>query len=448
MEKSIAVISQALKEIVTTKAKQFADETGFVKRNRKVGGADFVQSLLFGWWQEPEISLRGLTQVMSRCDVSISPAGLTQRFGKESAELMRRLLTEVSQKRLTLEAEPDLPVLRQFSAVIVEDSSVISLPEALIDTWKGYGKGRAGLKCYVRWDVLTGTLEGPVLTDAKNNDRHSPFAVASLPARCLYLADLGFFSQDRLKEMQEHPDSEPRYAITRMQSTTGVYAENGARLDLRTILPKEVGQARELKVLVGKHAQVPMRLILVRVPKEVGEERRERLLTIAKEHHRQASADCLALADWSLLLTNVPATMLGVEEILICYRQRWQIELLFKLWKSAGLVDEWRTTKKKPFRILTEIYAKLCAMVIQQWFVQAGCWNDPHRSFFQAADLLRREANRVMMALREGRLEPTVASLLRQLRMAGGRLSHRKTHPGSDQLLASRTLDWPLSVLT
>ena len=43
----------------------------------------------------------------------------------------------------------------------------------------------------------------------------------------------------------------------------------------------------------------------------------------------------------------------------------YNIELLFKLWKSQGRVDESRSTK--PWRILCEVYAKLLAMLVQHW---------------------------------------------------------------------------------
>jgi hypothetical protein len=57
-----------------------AREVGFVERDRVISGADFVQSLILGWLQEPEITLDGLTQVLERRQVSISASGLSQRF--------------------------------------------------------------------------------------------------------------------------------------------------------------------------------------------------------------------------------------------------------------------------------------------------------------------------------------------------------------------------------
>jgi IS4 transposase len=69
------------------------------------------------------------------------------------------------------------------------------------------------------------------------------------------------------------------------------------------------------------------------------------------------SAARLRLADWTILLTNVPPELPSVEEALVLARCRWQIELLWKLWKQHGKIDTW--CSEKPYRILTEIYAKL-----------------------------------------------------------------------------------------
>lgn len=147
-----------------------------------------------------------------------------------------------------------------------------------------------------------------------------------------------------------------------MQGNTGLWLRNGHKLDLRGVLPVQVGEARELGVLVGKHARLPMRLILVRVPKEAADQRRERLRADAKDHGREPSAESLYLADWTILLTNVPRRLLLLPEVLVCARLRWQIERLFRLWKEDGQIDEWRS--KKPYRVLTELYAKICAMLI------------------------------------------------------------------------------------
>ncbi len=96
----------------------------------------------------------------------------------------------------------DVALLRRFSAVVVEDSSSVMLPAELAHLWRGCGghKGTSAamVKLFVRWDVLNGKLEGPRLTDGRHSDSKSPFNEDDLPAGGLYLADLGFFSQERL----------------------------------------------------------------------------------------------------------------------------------------------------------------------------------------------------------------------------------------------------------
>jgi len=85
-----------------------------------------------------------------------------------------------------------------------------------------------------------------------------------------------------------------------------------------------------------------------------------------------------------MVVTNVPRARLSLPEALVLLRLRWQVERLFRLWKEQGQIDEWRT--KNPWRILCEFYGKLTAMLIQQWLIQEGCWQDPWRSLVKAAE--------------------------------------------------------------
>jgi hypothetical protein len=65
----------------------------------------------------------------------------------------------------------------------------------------------------------------------------------------------------------------------------------------------------------------------------------------------------LALADWIVVLTTATPQQASAAQIGTLMRLRWQIELLFKLWKDQGKLDE--TRGWKPERIEGEWYAKL-----------------------------------------------------------------------------------------
>lgn len=73
----------------------------------------------------------------------------------------------------------------------------------------------------------------------------------------------------------------------------------------------------------------------------------------------------LAWLEWSIFITNVPQEWLTLTQVALIYRLRWQIELLFKLWKSECQID--RIAGHLRARVLCEIYAKLIAAVIFQY---------------------------------------------------------------------------------
>ena len=124
---SVTQCAQTVQRILAEEVEQLAREVGFIQRLRVLSGADFVQSLILGWLQEPEIALDGLTQVLERREVSLSASGLSQRFTPEAATLLHRVLERLSTEQM--EVEPvEIALLKQFSAVILEDSSTITLP--------------------------------------------------------------------------------------------------------------------------------------------------------------------------------------------------------------------------------------------------------------------------------------------------------------------------------
>ena len=73
------------------------------------------------------------------------------------------------------------------------------------------------------------------------------------------------------------------------------------------------------------------------------------------------------------------------------------MELLYKLWKSEGLVDEWRT--QNPWRVLCELYAKLLGLLLQHWLIVLFARSDPRRSLVKLAQVVRATGWLLMDAL-------------------------------------------------
>ena len=138
------------------------------------------------------------------------------------------------------------------------------------------------------------------------------------------------------------------------------------------------------------------------------------------------------MAGWTVYVTNVPAARLSLAEGFVLGRARWQIELVFKLWKSGGRLDESRSAA--PWRVLCEVYAKLIALVVQHWLLLLGGWDRPDRSLVRAAQTVSAHAVCLLRALdRPARLREEVAAIVACLQ-AGCRVASRKTHPSAFQL--------------
>ena len=428
---SLADLVPVLQTLLTATADQAGRESGLIRRVRVFSGATFVQTLVFGWLGQPDATLDNLAQAAATLGVSVTGQGIADRFSPQSAACLARVLAAAIQQTITA-APTDLAVLNRFAGVVVIDGSVIGLPAALAVQFPGGANrqsGYAALKVGVGVDLVTGHLDGPHLMAARPHDRLLPIQDQPVAPGVLRLADLGFFDLAVLVGLA----AQQAYWLTRLQIGAVVFDRAGERLDLITLLRHNCKRTLDLPVLLGVKERLPARLLAERVPKEIAAARRQRLRDEGRRRGQTVSARGLALADWTIRVTNVPAERLSAAEAMAVGRVRWQIELVFKLWKSHGKIDDWRSSK--PWRILTEVYAKLLAMVIQHWLLVVTSWQYPERSMVKGAQTIRAHACYLACVFPSAeRLREALASIERCL-AAGGRVNKRRKRPNMCQLL-------------
>lgn len=428
---TIARVAKIMQTVLTTAANRVAREKGFVQRKRKLSGSSFLQTLVVSCLQNPATTYTDLSQSAAAVGVEISVQGLEQRFTKEAADFLQQMLAHTVGQVITSRPAA-VPILQRFQGVYLRDSSVISLPVALAEVWPGVGGSKgttAALKLQVELDFRSGQLHGPVLQSGRTQDQLSPYQQRQLPAGALHLADLGYFNLTKLAE----DDRNGVYWITRLKVGTVVYTAQGERLDLLTWLRAQPQTRLELPVLVGARARIPCRLLIERVPQEVADQRRRRLRDYARKKQVTPKAETLALAEWTLFITNAPVELVSLPEALVLGRVRWQVELLFKLWKSCLLVDEWRS--ENPWRILCEVYAKLIAVVIVHWLSLVSIWERPDRSLPKATKAVAKFAVALALALPNRADLSNVLTRLQMCLRATCRMNRRKKHPNTYQLL-------------
>ena len=333
MNTIITQVSEAIQKILTTTADQLAETTRFVKRRVKVTGSNFSQTLVFGWLRNPSATLEELCQTAIVTGLEITPQGLEQRFTEEACHLMKGILDETLTQAIKAN-EVTVPILQKFKGVHVMDSSTVQLPEELAQIWTGCGNGsesgKAAVKLEVRLDLLSGEIDGPILTNGRTNDRKVAKQHKPLVAGSLIIADLGYWRLDTIADYNRRGV----YWVSRAQIQTSIYDQDGQKWTLTDLIKPQQGQQLDIKVTLGARHHLPARLIAVRLPLAVADQRRRKMKKHARDKGKTVSQDRLFLAGWTLFFTNVPASILSITETLALGRIRWQIELLFKLWKS------------------------------------------------------------------------------------------------------------------
>jgi hypothetical protein len=429
---TVTHLSKTLQELLTKTANDLARPTGFTQRESKVTGAVFAQTLVLGWLANADATLEELTQGTAALDVSLSPQGLDDRFSPQAAELMKQLLERATQHLIAVDPVA-IPVLQRFQGVYLQDSTTITLPNELAEEWQGCGGkagvGEAALKVQVQFDLSAGGIAHLTLHSGREQDRNASIQNSPLPAGALRLADLGYFNLGVFETLGK----QDVYWLSRYRSLIKVRDEAGQPLELVDWLSKQTAHEIDRAILLSDSHRVPCRLIAVRVPAKVTAERRRRLRRDARKKGQTVSRVSLQLAAWTIFVTNVPVEKLSVTEALVLGRCRWQIELLFDLWKTHGKVGQSRSAQ--PWRILCEVYAKLLAMVIQHWLVLVGCWQYPDRSWRKASKTIRRYAIQILSSLAVRTQLEKVIQTIQKCLTAGCRINKRKGTPHAFQLL-------------
>jgi hypothetical protein len=363
----------------------------------------------------------------------ITAQGLDQRFTPAAAVCLRAVLhAAVGQ---VLGGDPAaLPVLQRFRGVYLLDGTTITLPACLADLWRGCGggtpnSGLAALKVQVRWELISGALDGLALQAGRDADSRTPLNGSPLPPGSLRLADLGYFDLDTLQDYDRHGC----YWLTRLKWGTALFVAGQRVRALVAWLEQQQSDRIEQCVQVGSRQRLRCRLLAVRVPAAVAQQRQQRLRQAARDKGAKLSLARLACCAWNVWITNAPPEQLRLRDAEVFARVRWQIELLFKLWKSHGEIDQSRSGK--PWRVLCEVYAKLVAMVVQHWVVLVSWGRGAGRSLRKAARKVRQHALHLASVLAVQERVQEVLTLLQRCLQRGPQINRRKKKPATFQLL-------------
>lgn len=366
--------AKTLQDLFQDTAEKISKKTNFIQRNRKLTAFMWLYVLVMQWLIYKHLSIGEMITEFAANDVNITPQAICKRFGEEKTTVFMEQIFLEAMTRLLEEGSPALlPVSSKFKGIYIGDCSTISLPADAADLFPGCGsnigdKGKAAIKIYCRLEALCGKIEPLLIASGKTADQKIIQQSSGALPGSLHLHDMGFYNVERFNQYTQNKV----YFISRIPSKKIVFYQD-EKYTIGQFVRKfgENQDCIETNVLLGEQ-RIPMRLIAIRSPEQAVNGRLRRMNNKHKKQqsfrgYSGVSDEQKECAKWTIFVTNIPDDMCTADEIYTLYRVRWQIELLFKLWKSEGGLGF--SHGKKGRRCLCEFYAKLIGILIVHWFL-------------------------------------------------------------------------------
>ncbi|HSX77231.1 MAG TPA: IS4 family transposase [Candidatus Saccharimonadia bacterium] len=236
----------------------------------------------------------------------------------------------------------------EFRHIVLQDGSSFAIHDGLREVFPGRFKvvKPAAVELHTTMDLLCDTPTTVVLTPDTTNEQAFLPEPASLRASVL-LADRGSLDLHYLRRLQ----GAGGFCIIRAKAgmnpqVVEAFREDGKRL-----------RSLRNKPLKAIHAKLPKRQRVELVVEWQVEEYPLRLRLLIS-WNRQTKEFCY-------LLTNLPAQRYPLDMIYRAYKWRWQVELLFKEWKSYANLHAFDT--ENPAIVEGLIWAAIAAAALKRF---------------------------------------------------------------------------------
>lgn len=350
-----------------------AGSCGFYKKKSDFMPAMFFDMLLYCASQTEARSLEQVSSLLSECyGIKISKQSIDERFNINSLDFVKEILRKALEKQLN--KVYDARFLPEYTRILVKDSTRFNLPERLSEYYRGSGGSKgtstAAVCIQFEYDVVNGKVYSLEITRGSRNDQtDAKETIADVNPGDLILRDLGYYSLPTLSKIADSG----AFFISRFGTKTYAYdAQTQKEISFKklyaTMLKKQISRI-EKNIYAGKTDRMPLRLIIETVSNEVYQKRIKKIERYNKGHGFNTSDEYKAQCRFNLFITNIKPENLSTDEVVKLYRLRWQIELMFKNWKSICKLDKIQPMKYERFTCL--LYSKLILIVVNLQII----WN-------------------------------------------------------------------------
>lgn len=353
---------------------QLARATKFVQRDSKITGQNFFDIIVFNQEQLKQQSLNDLAIDLSeRYGITITKQSLHDRFNEQALAFLQHALERLLNQQL--DVTPLLATATAFQRILIKDSICFQIDESLADSYPGSGGSgsAAAVRIQFEYDLLNGHINDLSVQAFNNQDATDSFDTLELTQQGdLIIRDLAYINFRVIKGLI----AKGAALLCRLQYSVNVYelTDNGYEVldfvKLRTFMQHNKLAVLEKVVYLGVAERLKLRLIIQLLPDDVVAQRlRKAQKNNNKKARKQLTKAYKARAALNLFITNATEDQIPMTTVGSLYRLRWQIELMFKIWKSLCHIDKVKKVKKE--RLECYIYAKLIGIVLSWQIIWA-----------------------------------------------------------------------------
>lgn len=363
-------LASRLSQFFTTeRIESIARSTKFVERSStRLTGLMFLQMNTFYLARGEERSLNEQCEYLEDTfGLKLKKQSLDERYNTYSVAFMKgcyeALLSEVLQPYI--QAVEGNSREYAFKGIELIDATAFDLSSSLAVFYKGGGNVDSTIKLQHRYELLKGETVGIKIVSGHENDScYLQDLEKSLIEGRLYIKDLGYYSLEHLQKI----DKNQSYFLSRYRICTNCYKKNEKgeyeEVYMKDLVP-EYGQNKDIaEIYLGKK-KVKVRMVIQSVPEEHIEKRKKRVIRKNKTNYSKTlHEDSILLCSFNVYITNAQEELLPYEEIRLLYALRWQIELIFKIWKSVFDID--KVKQMNIFRFECYLYGRLMAILLSE----------------------------------------------------------------------------------
>ena len=365
----------------TEELDQLARETQFVQREGKINGSLFFDLIVFHSENLKAQSLNDMSVVLKdEYDIQIRKQSLHDRFNHYALAFLKEALEKLLHHQLELESTI-FGNLKGFNRILIKDSTCFQIDASLAQYYAGSGGAGsdASVRIQFEYDIVSGCINDLTVNAFNNQDaKDSLETIGLIDAQDLIIRDLAYMGLQVLQTIQ----IKNAFYLCRANPNVHIFQKSKEAyekidfVEITRYMKTHNIDSLEKEVYLGSKEKYKTRLILYLLPEEEYAKRMRKAKQYNKKKNRKAlSKEYKAKAALNLFITNAGTEQIPMDKVWDFYRLRWQIELIFKIWKSICNVEKVKKVKKH--RLECYIYAKL-VLIVLSWQI---LWRTARRLF-------------------------------------------------------------------